>query len=141
QKSRNSQFVVGLSYLDIGNTEFKSEKPELNISDIQGQLNLGVAFGQRFNLFHYILSADLKHLNRDLEFRQRLKTGIEVGIPGLSLLAGVNGGYYSYGAKVDLGLMSLMAGFYDLELGHHYKQVKSRRMIIYLSLFDFSFDV
>lgn len=140
-RSRHTQFVAGLTYLDIGDTQFKSGDKEVRMSDVDGRLNLGVAFGQKFNLFHYVLSADLKSLNQELDFQQRLKAGIEVGIPGLSLLAGMNGGYYSYGAKLNLGLASLMAGFYDLEIGHHYQQTKSRRMIIYLSLFDFSFDI
>lgn len=141
KRSRNSQFVIGLAYLDVGDTDFRTDNQEIKLSDINGQLNLGMAFGQRFNLFHYVLSADLKYLDRDLEFGQRLKAGVEIGVPGISLLAGVNGGYYSYGAKLDLGITSVMAGFYDLEIGHHYKQTKSRRMIVYLSLFDFSFDV
>jgi|SRR5690554_1385796 len=140
-RNRNSQFVIGLAYLDVGDTEFKSDNKEIRMSDINGQLSFGMAFGQKFNLFHYVLSTDLKYLDRDLEFNQRIKAGIEVGVPGISLLAGVNGGYYSYGAKLDLGLASLMAGFYDLEIGHSYKQTKSRRMIVYLSLFDFSFDI
>lgn len=141
QRSRNSQLVVGLTYLDIGDTKFKSDDEEIRVSDIEGQLNFGLAFGQKYNFFHYILSADFKHLNKELEFGERFKAGIEVGVGGISLLAGMSGGYYSYGAKLDLGLMTLMAGFYDEEMGHHYKQIKSRKMIVYLSLFDFSFDI
>jgi len=41
---------------------------------------------------------------------------------------------------LDLAFAKVTAGFYDLELGSTYKQTKSRRFIIYLSLFDFSFD-
>lgn len=139
-RSRNSQFVMGLSYLDVGNTEFKTSG-EVPISDIKSQLNFGMAFGQKHNLFHYIVSTDLKHLDQEMDFSQRLKAGAEVGVGPVSLLAGINSGYYSYGAKVDIGVMSLMAGFYDLEMGSSYKQIKSRRLLLYLSLFDFSFDV
>lgn len=138
----NSQVVLGLSALDITGTDFKEEKTEdnLQVSDIRDQFNLGIAAGQDFKLFHYILSADVRSLNEEMDFGKRLRLGAQVGIPGLSLMAGMNSGYYSYGATVDLAFMKLTAGFYDMELGSKYKQIKSRRFLIYLSLFDFSFD-
>lgn len=139
-RSRNYQFILGLTYLDVGDTTFDATE-EVSVSDISGQLNWGMAFGQKFNFFHYIISADLKYLQREMDFGQRFKAGAEIGFAGISLLAGVNGGYYSYGAKLDLGPINLIGGFYDLEIGRHYQQTKSSRMILYLSLFDFSFDI
>jgi len=141
-RNGNSQVVVGLSALDITGTTFKEGKNanNLQVSDIRDQVNLGFAVGQDFNLFHYILSADVRSLNEEMDFGKRLRFGAQVGIPGLKLLAGVNSGYYSYGAMLDLAFMKLTAGFYDMELGSRYKQIKSKRFVIYLSLFDFSFD-
>jgi hypothetical protein len=55
-------------------------------------------------------------------------------------MGGLNSGYYSYGAQLDLAFMKITAGFYDIEMGSRYKQIKSNRFIIYLSLFNFSFD-
>lgn len=138
----NSQFVLGLSALDITGTKFKEEKTNdnLQVSDIRDQINLGMAAGQDFGVFHYILSADVRSLNEEMDFTKRLRLGAEIGVPGLTLLGGMNSGYYSYGASVDLAFMKLTAGFYDLEIGSRYKQVKSRRFVLYLSLFDFSFD-
>ncbi len=75
-----------------------------------------------------------------MDFGKRLRFGGQLGIPGLTFLGGINSGYYSYGAQVDLAFMKLTGGFYDVELGSKYKQIKSRRFVIYLSLFDFSFD-
>ncbi len=75
-----------------------------------------------------------------MDFGKRFKFGAQVGIPGIKLLAGMNSGYYSYGAMLDLAFMKLTAGFYDLEVGIEYKQIQSKRFVIYLSLFDFSFD-
>lgn len=142
RRSGNSQFVIGLSALDITGTKFKEEKTtdNLQVSDIRDQINLGMAAGQNFGLFHYILSADVRALNDEMDFARRLRLGLQAGIPGLKILAGLNSGYYSYGASVDLAFMRLTAGFYDMEIGSSYKQVKSRRFIVYLSLFDFSFD-
>jgi hypothetical protein len=138
----NSQFIIGLSALDITGTDFTEESTpdDLQVSDIRDQINFGMAAGQNFGLFHYIVSADVRSLNEEMEFGKRIRLGAQLGIPGLTLLGGVNSGYYSYGATVDMAFMKITAGFYDLELGSRYKQIKSRRFLIYLSLFDFSFD-
>jgi hypothetical protein len=141
-KSGNSQLVLGLAALDITGTQFNVPKNEdnLRVSNIRDQFNLGMAFGQDHRVFHYILSADVRALNEQMDFGKRLRLGAEVGIPGLSVMGGVNSGYYSYGATVDLKFLRLTAGFFDVELGSSYKQVKGRRFMLYLSLFDFSFD-
>jgi hypothetical protein len=138
----NSQFVIGLAALDITGTKFTEEETpdNLQVADISDQVNLGMAFGHDFSLFHYILSTDIRGLNEEMDFGKRLRFGAQVGIPGLRLMAGMNSGYYSYGAMVDLAFMKITTGFYDMELGSKYKQIKSRRFVIYLSLFDFSFD-
>lgn len=138
----NSQFVIGLSALDITGTEFKVQNnpDHLKVASSRDQVNFGMAGGQDFKMFHYILSADIRGLNEEMEFGKRLRFGVELGVPGVSLLAGMNSGYYSYGAQFDVGFMKLMGGFYDVELGSRYKQIKSRRFVVYLSLFDFSFD-
>ena len=138
----NSQFIFGLSALDITTTDFEIEKNDenLRVADIDDQVNFGVAAGQDFTLFHYILSADVRALNEQMDFGRRLRFGAQVGIPGLTLMGGLNSGYYSYGATLDLAFLKLTGGFYDVELGSKYKQTKSKRFILYLSLFDFSFD-
>jgi hypothetical protein len=141
-RSGNSQFIMGLSALDITGTKFKEQysSDKLQVSDIKDQVNLGMAAGQNFSLFHYILSADVRGLNEQIDFGKRLRMGAEIGVPGVKLLAGINSGYYSYGAMLDFAFMKLTTGFYDVELGSKYKQIKSKRFVIYLSLFDFSFD-
>jgi hypothetical protein len=141
-RSGNSQFVVGLSALDITGTDFTEAKTtnDLQVADIKDQVNLGMAAGQDFGLFHYVLSSDIRGLSEQMDFGKRLRFGAQLGIPGLKLLGGVNSGYYSYGAMLDLNFMKLTAGFYDVEIGTKYKQIKSKRFVIYLSLFDFSFD-
>lgn len=141
-KSGNTQLVMGLSALDITGTEYKVGKnpDNLKVASTKDQVNLGLAAGQNFSFFHYILSADVRSLNEQIDFGRRMRFGAQVGVPGLTLMGGLNSGYYSYGAALDMAFMKLTAGFYDLELGSKYKQTKSRRFIIYLSLFDFSFD-
>lgn len=137
-------FVVGLSALDITNTDMTipdSDNPyDLKVSDINDQVNLGIAGGMDWKLFNIIASADIRGLNEQMDTMKRLRFGLQAGIPGLKLMAGVNSGYYSYGATIDLLLLKVTGGFYDVEIGSKYKQTKSKRFILYLSLFDFSFD-
>lgn len=141
-KQGNSQFVLGLAALDITGTDFKVESnpDKLKVAPIRDQVNLGLAFGQDYKLFHYIISADVRALNEKMDFGKRLRTGVEVGVPGLSVMAGMNSGYYSYGATLDLGFIKTTAGFYEVEIGSKYRQTKSSRFVISVSLFDFSFD-
>jgi hypothetical protein len=141
-RSGNSQLIFGLSALDITSTQFKeSNTPDrLQVSDIRNQVNLGLAAGHDFGLFHYILSADLRAFNEQMDTTKRLRFGAQVGIPGLKFMAGMNSGYYSYGLSADLLFMKVTAGLYDLEIGTKSKQTQSKRFLIFLSLFDFSFD-
>lgn len=141
-KAGNTKIIMGLAALDITDTQFEEEENEdnLQVSDIRNQVNMGFAVGQDYKIFHYILSADIRALNEEMDFGKRLRLGAEVGIPGISLLLGVNSGYYSYGATLDLKALQVTAGFYDVEIGSKYKQIQSKRFMVYLSLFDFSFD-
>lgn len=138
----NTQFVMGLSALDITGTEYKVPKNPNNfkVAGTNDQVNLGLAAGQDLGYLHYIVSADVRSLNEEMDFGQRMRYGAQIGFPVVTLMAGMNSGYYSYGAQIDLAFAKLTGGFYDVELGSQYKQTKSRRFVLYLSLFDFSFD-
>lgn len=141
-KNGNSQLVFGLAALDITDTQFEEiqNKDNLQVADIRNQINFGMAAGQNTKLFHYILSADIRALNEEMDFTKRLRLGAELGIPGISVMGGINSGYYSYGAMLDIGILKASAGLYDVEIGSKSRQIKSRRFVLYLSLFDFSFD-
>jgi hypothetical protein len=141
-RTGNAQVIVGLAALDITGTDFKEAETvdDLQVADNRDQINFGLAAGHDFKLFHYILSADVRGLNEQMDFGKRLRFGAEIGVPGITLMGGVNSGYYSYGATLDLNFMKVTTGFYDVELGSKYKQIKSKRFVIYMSLFDFSFD-
>lgn len=138
----NSQFVAGLAALDITGTDFEvpSNADKITVANNRDQFNLGLAYGQDYKVFHYIISADVRALNEEMDFGKRLRTGFEIGVPGLSFMAGMNSGYYSYGATIDMGFIKTTAGIYEVEIGSKYRQVKSSRFVISVTLFDFSFD-
>ncbi|MFL5785223.1 MAG: hypothetical protein ACJ76H_11470 [Bacteriovoracaceae bacterium] len=141
-KVANAQLVLGLVALDITGTEFKvPDNPNhLKVANNRDQVNAAAAFGQDFGVFHYIVSSDVRALNEQMDFGKRLRMGGEIGVPGLSVMAGMNSGYYSYGASLDFGFLKTTAGIYEVEVGSKYRQQKSSRFVISVSLFNFSFD-
>jgi hypothetical protein len=133
---------MSLVALDITGTEFKvpTNPDHLKVAPNRDQVNAGSAFGQDFGIFHYIVSADIRALNEQMEFGKRLRMGGEIGVPGLAVMAGMNSGYYSYGFTLDMGFIKTTAGIYEVEVGSKYKEQKSSRFVISVSLLDFSFD-
>lgn len=143
KRTGNSTFSTSISFLDPI-TKIHTEKNEEGtvVPDETFKTNLGFAFEQNFNpLFGYSISADIHELNnQDLDFRRKFKMGVSLGNKALRLMGGVNSGYFSYGLGAKLVLLNIFAGFYDVESGVQYQQVRSNRFFIYLSLFDFTFD-
>lgn len=140
-RNGSEQFVLSVVGLDLLNTEFDVPKgSESKLAPNRQQINMGAAWHHRTSLFRSTFSMEFRDLSQEREFMERMRFGVELGIPGISVLGGFNAGYYSYGVAVDAGAMKLTAGFYGLESGGGYRRVQSKRFIIYLSLFDFSFD-
>lgn len=137
-----NQWVFGLAALDITDTEFDvPENEEMRtVAPNKAQVNLGMAWLYRTSLMRGSFALDVRGLTEEMEMMERLRLGVELGIPGISLLGGINSGYFSYGAAIDVGILKLTAGFYGAEVGGAYRRTRSKRFVIYLSLFDFSFD-
>jgi hypothetical protein len=137
-----NQFVLGLAALDITTTDFKVADNEENktVAPNKDQMNLGAAWMHRSDYFRGTFSLDIRGLTEKMDTMERVRLGMELGIPGVSLLAGLNSGYYSYGLALDVGMLKATAGFYGVEVGGAYRRTESERFVIYLSLFDFSFD-
>lgn len=137
----NSELSFGGSILDIGGTRFKRIDGNADIPVQEMIVNIGSAFRQKFTGFHYTLSLDLHPVNHYIDFGRKIHVGLEVGIPVVTAVAGWNGGYFSYGVELDLWPMKIIAGFYGVELGTSYKEEEGDRALIYLSFFDFSYDM
>lgn len=136
------QFSVGIAALDITSTEFEVKKNDdgKTVAANRDQVNLGAAWLMRTALFKGSFSMDVRNLTQEQEFLERFRLGVEAGTPIISVLGGWNAGYLSYGLALDLGMLKVTAGFYGVEAGGKYNQLESERFVIYLSLFDFSFD-
>lgn len=137
-----NQWVVGVSALDIADTDFDVPTNVNNrvVAPNRSQVNVGASWMFRSNLLKGTLSADVRDLTEERELMERFRFGAELGFSALSVLGGINSGYFSYGLAFDMGLMKLIGGFYGVEVGGAYRRTQSKRFILYLSLFDFSFD-
>ena len=107
------------------------------------QVHFGTAYEGTLGAgFNFVFSADIRHLSEQMEFMRRVALGTEISLsPAFSVYAGVNAvDNYSYGLKLNTGLIKLMAGVYTEEIGEKINQQESDRFLLYLSLLHFNFD-
>ena len=138
---RFSELSFGMSVLDVGDTQFKKTEGELEIPNQDMTVNLGASWRQNFTILDYSFNIDLKPLNSPISFGRKFHVGADIGIPALRLMVGMSEGYVSYGISTNLWLFKLLVGIYGVELGTQFREEQGKRVVIYLSLFDFSFDI
>jgi hypothetical protein len=138
-----NMFTMGLAILDLY-TVLHTDSNDLD-REVQAQpmqVNFGTSYTLEAMGFGMKLSGDIRNLESQMEFMRRVRLGVELKMsPLISILTGFNARSYSYGIKLDLGIVNTYAGFYEEEIGEKLGQEKSSRGVIYLSLFDFNFDV
>lgn len=144
KSSGPTTFTAGLAFLDvITKLETEDNEDNFEVQPQPMQVNFGTAMkasaGAGVDL---TVSLDVKHLEQRMELMRRLYLGAELGLtPAFSLLAGINGqDNYSYGLKLNTGLLKFYVGLYSTEIGEKLNQEESHRAVIYFSLFDFSFN-
>lgn len=139
--SGRSLFTAGVSILDVGTTRFTKTEGIGEVPDQEMTVNTGVAYKQDFGLFDYTLSADIRPLTSTIDISRKFHFGTELSLPLVSLNAGWSEGYLSYGGSLKLWPVKLTAGFYGIEVGSKFREQEAKRFVVYLSLFDFSFDI
>lgn len=145
KSSGASTFSMGLAILDLGTTLITEDNiGDRKVQTQPTQINLGSAWTSKLaSGLDLTLSADIRQLEQvDVEFLRRLHLGAEIGLtPAFSVLLGLNAvDNYSYGVKLNSGIIKIFAGFYGSEIGEKLGQMDSDRFTIYLSLFHFAFN-
>lgn len=142
-RTSGSTAVVGLSILDVGDTRFK--KANASLAEVQKQemsVNLGTSYNKDYKIFDATFAADFSNLiDPRADFASKLHLGTRLRLPLLSVYAGWNGGYVSYGVGIDFWLMHLKVGFYGTEVGSSFKEKESERVVFALTLLDMHFDL
>ena len=136
-----SLLTAGASILDVGGTQFNRVKGTGEIPKQEMTVNSGVAYKQDFGFFDYTLAVDLKPMTSNIDFGRKIHVGTALSFPVLTFYGGWSEGYVSYGTTIKFWPIKLTAGFYGVEVGTHYKEQEAKRFIVYVSLFDFSFDM
>ena len=119
----------GLSLTDIGNTSFST-----GADPIVSNLTLGVAGRYETKGFRATMAYDFAHVFDSADWRKKSHLGLELGLPVLSLYAGLNQVSFTYGAGIDLWLLKLMYVSYAEEQSSAAGLNAERRMMIHLAL-------
>ncbi|MDH4467422.1 MAG: hypothetical protein QE271_05135 [Bacteriovoracaceae bacterium] len=135
-----SETVIGFSALDIY-TKFKI--PEGSSGTMPEQLttyNFGLAQKFKLPFFELAMSGDVAPINSAMPMKEMLHLGLELATPLIHVLAGWNASGFSYGAQLNLFLFKVVGGFYHDKIGYGELMIRQQRMVIFVSLLDFSFD-
>lgn len=135
----SSSFAAGLSVLDVGDTRFTKTEGVKRVVKQDMKVNGGVSLSQSYGIMDYTLSLDVHPILDSIEFLRKIHVGLELSLPFFNFYGGYNGGYLSYGTEFNLWVFRFLAGIYGVEVGAHFKQNESSRIILYTSLLDFSF--
>ena len=119
---------VGLSVQNV---------PSMNMGDAKDmdtQANLGFAVKKQFLKFSLLGAVDYVDLgnsyDEDNDFGKRLHMGVEFQLPMiLSVRAGLNQGYYTLGATVDVWVFRFDVATYAEEVGAYAGQREDRRYV------------
>ncbi len=144
KRTSSMEYAFSLALKDIvSGVRTKSESIYgTGIQEQNFQANIGTHIRFDFSdVIELAFSMDIRSLQDTTQsFASKMRIGAELGTPILSVYAGNNSGYFSYGIFTNLGIARIYLGLYGAELGQDYKLEKSDRMLIYLSLFNIKFD-
>ncbi|AFY02746.1 hypothetical protein Bdt_3071 [Bdellovibrio bacteriovorus str. Tiberius] len=125
---------------DVGSTAFEKTAGAEAPSHIPQNLGAGVSLGFDLPGLDWIVALEGQHLlDPDIQIGKKLHLGTEISIPFLDIRAGINQGYFSYGAGFDFFIFRLDAASYTEELGVYPGQSADNRIMVGLSI-DLSFD-
>ena len=138
-----STFTMGLALLDVYTIlHTNSNDEDLEVQPQPMRVNLGTSYALEAAGLGIRVSADIRNLEQQIAFMRRVRLGLEIMMtPALSILTGFNSAGYSYGLRLNTGLIDTYLGLYEEDIGEKIGQEKSSRAVIYFSLFDFTFDV
>lgn len=115
---------LGMAYTDIGDTTFASGADAL-----QGNLSMGSWLGYTMGPFGVNLTADMRHLGSDTDWRKKLHIGTEFKLMRASVYLGMNQTFLTYGAGLDVWMVKAQAATYAEELGSFVRINPERRWV------------
>ncbi len=125
--------AIGITVQNVGDIDLDKA------GKIPQQINAGVALKPPFPLGQLVLAADVvdigKELGNDNDQYKRLHLGAEYSPIGmLSLRAGLNQGYPTFGATLNLWLLKIVGAYYVEEIGAFAGQRDDQRYVVQASI-------
>ena len=132
--------ALSLVYRDVGYTAFSFEEGAHAPSRIEPEIVVGAALKLDAGIVSLTPSFDYRYAqSTDIQTGKKIHLGVELGLPLIDIRAGLNQGYYTLGAGLDLGILRLDAATYGVELGEYPGQLEDRRYVVQLTL-ELGFD-
>ncbi len=138
-----STFAAGLSVQDIGDTSFKATEEGTTVLAQKMMANAGLMWKQKLDFLELVLTADAHGLNYDIPMNRRWHYGVKFGFPFLQLLVGSHNHHRSFGLRLKVWPIELVAGTYEVDFGPEGKQkfMNNKRAMVYLKLLDFDLNI
>ena len=125
---------------DVGRTTFQQTAGTQSPPSQAENLTFGVSLTQEVSIIKWTHAFEYNFINTPNEdFTKKVHLGTEASIGFIDLRAGLDQGYFTYGAGVDLWLFKADAAYYTTELGNAAGQLRNDRMIYSLTI-EFDFD-
>lgn len=118
--SKRSPFSLGLTVQNVGDASFKGLEETDKVAKLKQTVNLGLAIepGTRFSKFRFLLDVRDLGSTTDKNGFKKIHIGSEITIRKfLGLGAGLNQGYPSFGAHLNLYVIRFDIGAYTQEVG------------------------
>lgn len=129
---------IAAVWKDVGDTAFRPSSgngPERQ----EENLSFGIAKTDQFGFIDMTYAFEYNHIRQIDSIGKKLHLGTEVSMGLFDLRAGLSQGYLTYGAAVDLWLISIEAAAYTEELGTSAGQSRSDRYQATISI-NLDFD-
>lgn len=129
-----TQFMVGASITDIGDTRFTDPHAMAQPQSI----SFGLGFKKDLEFAKMSLGFDLRNLGRTTAFVNKTHFGGELKLPAFTFYAGANQLNYTWGLTFDVWVVKLHVVSTAEELGVTFHQNTSRR---YMLMVDFNMPI
>lgn len=127
--------TVAFTIRDMGFTTFSFDEGLRAPPRQDPDMSLGASITVDALIVSITPSFDYRYLDRpDIQTGKKLHLGLEFELPLLSLRVGLNQGYYTAGVGLDMGIVSIDAATYGVELGEYPGQLEDRRYLVQLKV-------
>ena len=132
--------TIAVVWQDVGDTSFTKTAGTDAPPHIEQNISAGLGVGFDIPGIDWTAGAEFRQLNQnDIQFGKKLHIGTELSIPLFDFRAGIDQGYFTYGAGFNFLIFRVDAASYTEELGVYPGQTAENRYAVSVSI-DLSFD-